>query len=346
MAYVELVGAEVEGWHMALDGTPKLLIMTELDGLNERLTSTGFVTTEPGPGSIELVGLPAASVREAVRHVLEVQRALAVAGIVPRFVARSPWAGTTSGLNANTPRLLALVAAALRESGLDEVTHGRLFSSLNYWAATHMHASGSFIVDTKSVGDDAVFLANVVNLIGPFVAHELCRKHGIARDPGHLAIYRGWAQAARFPHWGLWHPNGRAYIEAFESLLRLVRPVGKLAGKTGGEWEPDLVTKAKWGNPADDGSIWWPYCRLRPKYGTAELRFMPSCPLDRLEVVVSDLVMFVEIVLDSFQGPIESQRAFLSHSSWRDVRVRIGSELGIVLPQLITEQSWLAAQAA
>jgi len=343
---VKSIGVEVEGWCRKSDGTPRSLTLEELAEINARLARIGSVAIEPGLGSIELVGNPAASVREAVGHVLQVCQALEASGLAPQLVARSPWAGKTTGLNANTPRLRALVAAALRESGLNEVVHGSLFSLLNDWAATHVHTSGSCIVSRERVSDDAVFLANVSNLIGPFVARELCRKHGITRDPGHLAIYREWARHERFPHWGLWHRDGRAYIEAFESLPRLVRPLDGSAAKVGGDWEPDLVTRAEWGNPADDGSVWWPYCRLRPKYGTAELRFMPSCPLDCLEAMVADLVMLVEIILDSFQGSIDTLTDFQSHGMWNDVQVRLREELGIALPTRISERDWIAAQAA
>lgn len=362
---MSLIGAENEAWVSNVDGEP-FDPSGVLGNLNEFLNRFGFgsVATEPGPGSVEFVSAPRTSAIEVAECLRSVAAAFSARAASTRikYQAHSPWHDPgCRGLNTKNPRYAALAEAAFQESRLsDEAisrdTHGALFAQLNFWAALHVHVSNSEIaISPNQVDDRAAYLTNIVNLMAPFLARALCDKYGVVRNPGHLTIYRGWVRAERLPLFGRWYSSGEEYVAAFNRTPRLIKSTGPCSLGSSvkfGEWEPDLSESAQWGNPADDGSTWWHFCRLRPKYGTVELRFMPSWPQDeRLQAVVEDLMLLVELVLDSAvqAGTVDE---FLSTRAWRTLRDDINTrmfpyqQLGFHLPDLINLVSWQEACAA
>lgn len=298
------IGLELEGWVSTSSGAPVALL--EVPALSRYLaqgsTPFGHLTVEPGLGAMEVVGQYAPTVPQASSNILQLLGIVEKAGLRPILTMCSPF---KSGLepSVKASRLQALWLATreevIRRDGGDAAW--LRIQVMNQHAATQIHISHPELpVGPDFIDPRMIFVGDILNNCGPAIARILCDKYRID-NTGHLGIWHGWALARRFPEFGRWFGSFLSFKHHFEQTPRLIK---SLAGDNKGAdgWVVDLVNFFRWGDPADEFRGYWHAVRYRAGYGTAEIRILPSCPPDRLEAMVQDLMDFVLFLVGIYQG--------------------------------------------
>ena len=321
---IDRVGLEDEGWAAVCNDPQR---PADVASIMEDLMATavgGKYSLEPGPGSIEYVGNPEPTVSAAVENIVALHANAQSRGLFVRYNHWSPFYGQEGKNVLTTPRYEALWKATQKEA----LSHGYTLEQwatiqlMRYRAALHVSVSVKGAeVRADNVDPRMIFLTNVISLVGPGVACALCRKYD-QDNKGHLGLWHGWAQPGRFSRYGQWFKDFPDFRSHFQGLTRLIKQTDDPweYSKSGAGWEPDLQTPLVWGNSSDEGSGWWPLCRLRSNYGTAEIRLLPSWPIQTLDAVTTDLVGFVVHVLSLAPStPFEDCEEFMASREWTDL---------------------------
>ncbi len=345
MSVVQLLqGFELEGW-IAKEGKP-----FDVPGVLPLPVKGGTLSIEAGPGSIEYVGDYASTLHGAIANVgrvhgsfrAEMRRRGHAVDIC--FDPESPFVRETETPPRNLPERYASFWSACRQEVCGiygpqyEGWKGML--EMSYRSALHAHYSvaGRAIVRGDGIDDDAMFVTNVLNYFGPWIARAICNAVGIPKC-GHLGIWSGWAHPERFSTPQQWFSDFEAYKAHFESLPRLIEKTGEGMKQDG--WAVDLVNPLEWGKPDDEGAGRWPFIRPRSKFGTLEVRLLPSMPVQTMRRAV---IMLQEVMIFLFENapkhPVRSLSEFFGTPAWllmyRDLRVG-----GQSFPANYTAKQWL-----
>jgi len=347
---VKTTGIENEGWSGKwVDGLFVPADVTPLARKYQLMNGHavhGHVTTEPGPGSIELAGAYSTSLDDAVANVYALHTDALGEGHEIRYQMCSPFfdGPFVNPEDLKKSRYKALFGAAkieLESLGLPESEVQERLSRMGYLnvrAATHWHLGfGKGVIDLDHIDQRLIFLLNVSNYVGPWFARTLCRAYDQDNE-GHLGITWGWGDPRRFCRPDIWFLDFADFRRQFESLKRMMRPVGE-ADPEFGEWQIDLKSSMEWGNPADWKTGYWPHVRPRPDYETVEVRLMPSLPLPILGEVSHHLVDFVNCILHIAPQTMPRSIAELKESrAWRHLTSL--SICGQTIPRDYDEVMW------
>lgn len=347
---VETVGGEVEGWagkwvngvFRPVDITPLAKKYQRTNGYN----TCGAFSTEPGPGSFEIAAQYGRSAKEAVDNIRDMHAVAVAEGYNILFDMQSPFysAPFIDPEHLKKPRYKALFGAAeieLKNLGLPEDEVQERLSRMGYLnvrAATHVQMGfGPSAITVDHIDPRIIFAINILNHVGPRFTRIYCREYGI-NNAGHLGITWGWGDPNRFCRDDIWFTDFADFRRQFESLKRMMRPIGK-ADPEFGEWEIDLISHMEWGNPADYKTGYWPHVRPRVEFSAIETRLFPSWPIKYLEPVVKGIVDWTNFLLDiAPKTPYRSLVELKESETWKHICQY--SILGQTIPRKYGSTMW------
>ncbi len=331
---IKTVGTEVEGWAGKwVDGT---FVPVDITPLAQKYKKTngydtcGAFSTEPGPGSFEIAAMYGPSAKVAAENARRMHEIAVKEGYEIVYKMKSPFYAEPfiDPEHMKKSRYRALFGAAKRElralglSDADVLERQSRMGYLNVRAATHVQLGfGPGTITVDHIDSRILFLLGVLNHLGPRFARIYCQAFGID-NAGHLGITWGWGDPKRFCRPDIWFADFEDFRDQFQSLKRMMRPVGK-ADPDFGKWDIDLKTNMVWGEPADYKTGYWPHVRPRVEFDAIETRLLPSWPIHHLEEMMQGLVEWVNFLLDI--APARSYRSleeFKQSETWRKVAAR------------------------
>lgn len=280
MHRVQRIGIELEAFVMTPEGNP---ISGEY--WTQFHLPLGEIKPDAGIGLTEFITTPKPTVSEAVSE-LKALLAYAQNNLV-RFDPFRPEEMNGADEWTQNP-VYATICDALRQ----EVGHigVRAVNRVTNVAATHINISGAF----NPVGNDGLFVANMLRLAGPHIAAYVHSKIGAGQ--GHLAIWKDFALQSRLPQWGRWLPTINDYKAFFEGRPRLI-------GMNENGYVPyPPGEKQQLGNSSDHCHC-WDFVRLKPSTANSwymEVRILPSMHPDQVLEYGGTIIAIIEDILKWF----------------------------------------------